>query len=102
MLISFLGSDTNSYKGQDIRAQVMAPLKRLCEETGCTVIALRHLNKGQGAAIYRRGGSIGIVGAARAAFLMAKDPENGGAAAVRTGQVQSGSDAANPGLPVGG
>ncbi|BAQ29900.1 DnaB-like helicase C-terminal domain protein [Bifidobacterium catenulatum subsp. kashiwanohense JCM 15439 = DSM 21854] len=64
VLISFLGSDTNSYKGQDIRAQVMAPLKRLCEETGCTVIALRHLNKGQGAAIYRRGGSIGIVGAA--------------------------------------
>lgn len=78
VLISFLGSDTNSYKGQDIRAQVMAPLKRLCEETGCTVIALRHLNKGQGAAIYRGGGSIGIVGAVRAAFLMAKDPENGG------------------------
>ncbi len=77
VLMSFLGSDTNSYKGQDIRAQVMAPLKRLCEETGCTVIALRHLNKGQGAAIYRGGGSIGIVGAARAAFLMAKDPENG-------------------------
>lgn len=65
VLMSFLGSDTNSYKGQDIRAQVMAPLKRLCEETGCTVIALRHLNKGQGAAIYRGGGSIGIVGAAR-------------------------------------
>ena len=39
--------------------KVMAPLKRLCEETGCTVIALRHLNKGQGAAIYRGGGSIG-------------------------------------------
>lgn len=77
VLMSFLGSDTNSYKGQDIRAQVMAPLKRLCEETGCTVIALRHLNKGQGAAIYRGGGSIGVVGAARAAFLMAKDPENG-------------------------
>jgi hypothetical protein len=76
VLISFLGSDTNSYKDQDIRAQVMAPLKRLCEETGCTVIALRHLNKGQGAAIYRGGGSIGIIGAARAAFLVAKDPEN--------------------------
>lgn len=76
VLMSFLGSDTNSYKDQDIRAQVMAPLKRLCEETGCTVIALRHLNKGPGAAIYRGGGSIGIVGAARAAFLVAKDPEN--------------------------
>ena len=71
-----MGSDINSYKDPDIRAQVMAPLKRLCEETGCTVVALRHLNKGQGAAIYRGGGSIGIVGAARAAFLVAKDPEN--------------------------
>ena len=40
VLMSFLGSDTNSYKDQDIRAQVMAPLKRLCEETGCTVITL--------------------------------------------------------------
>ena len=46
---------------------------------GCAVVVVRHLNKGQGGhALYRGGGSIGIVGAARAAFVVAKDPDDEG------------------------
>jgi len=40
---------------------------------------VRHLNKGSGGnALHRGGGSIGIVGAARSGFLIAKDPEDDG------------------------
>ena len=38
---------------------------------------IRHLNKsGGGHAMYRGGGSIGIIGAARSAFLIARDPDD--------------------------
>ena len=40
-------------------------------------MAVRHLNKASGGnALYRGGGSIGIVGAARSALLVAKDPQD--------------------------
>ena len=49
----------------------------LAEDTGAAVIVVRHLNKGSGTnPLYRGGGSIGIVGAARSALLLAKHPEN--------------------------
>jgi len=75
-LMAFLGGDTNSFRDQDIR-KAMHPLKQLAERTGATVILVRHLNKATGgSAVYRGGGSIGIIGAARAALLVAKDPKD--------------------------
>jgi hypothetical protein len=59
---------------QSVR-QALAPLARLAEETGCVILLVRHLNKtGGGKAVYRGGGSIGIVGACRSAWLIARHP----------------------------
>jgi hypothetical protein len=53
----------------------LAPLAELAERHGCVVLLVRHLNKrGGGRSIYRGGGSIGLVGACRSAWLIAADP----------------------------
>jgi hypothetical protein len=75
-LMAFLSGDVNSHRDQDVR-RALAPLARLAEDTGAAVVVVRHLNKGSGGnPIYRGGGSIGIVGAARSALLVAKHPED--------------------------
>jgi hypothetical protein len=76
VLMAYLPGGTDSHKDQDIRA-VLARLAALADATGATVLLLRHLNKAKGAdPLYRGGGSIGIVGAARAAMLVAPDPDD--------------------------
>lgn len=75
-LMAFLSGDVNAHRDQDVR-RALAPLKTLAEDTGAAVVIIRHLNKGTGASpIYRGGGSIGIVGAARSALLVARHPED--------------------------
>jgi hypothetical protein len=75
-LMAFLPGDVNSHRDQDVR-RALAPLARLAERTGGAVVVVRHLNKGVGGnALYRGGGSIGIVGAARSGLLIAKHPED--------------------------
>ncbi|MGH7867418.1 MAG: AAA family ATPase, partial [Candidatus Dormibacteraceae bacterium] len=55
----------------------MAPLANLAERAGVVAVVVRHLNKASGGSpIYRGGGSIGIIGAARVGLLMAKDPQD--------------------------
>jgi len=77
-LMAFLPGDVNSHRDQDVR-RALAPLARLAERTGAAVVVIRHLNKGTGGnALYRGGGSIGIVGAARSGLLIAKHPEDDG------------------------
>ena len=56
---------------------MLSRLAALADRTGCTVLLLRHLNKAKGGdPLYRGGGSIGIVGAARAGLLVAPDPDD--------------------------
>lgn len=75
-LMGYLPSQRNSWRDQDVR-QALAPLAKMAEEIGVAVLVIRHLNKSGGSqSIYRGGGSIGIVGAARMALLVAKDPES--------------------------
>jgi hypothetical protein len=75
-LVATLGAETNSYRDQDIR-RALAPVVALAERTRVAVLCIRHLNKSGGQnPKYRGGGSIGIIGAARAGFLMAEDPDN--------------------------
>jgi len=76
VLMAYLPSGTDSHKDQDIR-RVLSRLSFLADNTGCTVLLLRHLNKAKGGdPMYRGGGSIGIVGAVRAGMLVAKDPDD--------------------------
>lgn len=78
VLMAYLNGGVDSHRDQDVRG-VLHQLAALAESTGCTTLLVRHLNKAGGSnALYRGGGSIGIVGAARAAFLVARDPEDEG------------------------
>ena len=56
----------------------LGPLARLAEEAGAVVWAVRHLNKQVGLTdpVLRGGGSIGIIGAARAGLLVGLDPDD--------------------------
>lgn len=75
-LMGYLGGHVNSHRDQDIR-QAMGPIVKMAEELGVAVLVIRHLNKSGGnQSIYRGGGSIGIIGAARVALLVAKDPQD--------------------------
>jgi putative DNA primase/helicase len=73
--MAYIPTGVDSHRDQDVR-QILARLSALSESTGCTVLLLRHLNNGKGDALYRNGGSIGIVGAARVGLLLAKDPDD--------------------------
>jgi len=76
VMMAYLPGKIDSHKDQDIRS-VLSRLTKVGEETGCTFVMLRHLNKAAGGSpMYRGGGSIGIVGAARAAYLVARDPDD--------------------------
>ena len=76
VVMAYLPNGTDSHKDQDIR-RVLSRLSTLADRTDCTVLLLRHLNKASGRdPLYRGGGSIGIVGAARAGLLVATDPDD--------------------------
>lgn len=76
VLMAYLPGKVDSHRDQDVRT-VLHQLAAVADEARCTVLLLRHLNKASGGnPLYRGGGSIGIVGAARAGFLVAKDPED--------------------------
>src|SRR5215217_7378050 len=75
-LMAFLSGETNSNRDQDVR-RALAPLAGLAERTGACVLVVRHLNKAAANnPLYRGGGSIGIIGAARMAFVVGKDPQD--------------------------
>jgi hypothetical protein len=74
-LMAFLAGQVDSHRDQDVR-RVLASLTYMAGRTGAAVLVVRHMNKGQGSALYRGSGSIGIVGAARAGLLVAPDPDD--------------------------
>lgn len=75
-LMAYLPSDVNAHRDQDVR-RALAPLSALAERTRAAIVAIRHLNKTSGGhALYRGGGSIGIIGAARVGLLVARDPDD--------------------------
>jgi hypothetical protein len=75
-LMAYLHRRHNANSDQDVR-RALAALKTLGERTGAAIVVVRHLNKSAGAnPLYRGGGSIGIIGAARCGLLLAQDPED--------------------------
>jgi hypothetical protein len=74
-IAAFLSGAVDMHRDQDVR-RALAPLAYMAGRTGAAVVIVRHMNKGQGSALYRGSGSIGIVGAARAGLLVAPDPDD--------------------------
>ncbi len=75
-LMAFLGSGVDAHRDQDVR-RALHSLAAVAERTGAAIVIVRHLNKSGGPqAIYRGGGSIGIIGAARSGLLVASDPDD--------------------------
>lgn len=73
-LMAVLPGKVNSYNDHHIRL-VLAPLSKLAERLGFAAVVVRHFTKASGGpALYRGGGSIGIIGAARSALAVGKDP----------------------------
>ena len=76
VLMAYLDSSVKTNSDSDIR-RVLHRLSLLAERHHCAIVVLRHLNKSVGGSpLYRGGGSIGIIGAARAGFVAAADPED--------------------------
>jgi hypothetical protein len=75
-LLAFISSNVWSVNDQKVRG-ALAPLARVAEKTRAAMLLVRHLTKWGGGqrAIYRGSGSIGIIGSARTAFLVGRDPE---------------------------
>lgn len=71
VLMAYLDGD--AYRDQSVR-KMFNQLASMAARTGCTIILIRHLSKAKASSIYRGGGSIGIVGAARGAYLIDRDP----------------------------
>jgi hypothetical protein len=72
--VAYLGESLDTSRDHAMR-RVLFALAEIAVQAECAVVLVRHLNKGNGSkAIYRGGGSIGIVAAARSALLVAADP----------------------------
>lgn len=75
-LVAYLSSELKAISDQDVR-RMLSPMAAVLERTRAAGLALRHLNKSAGmASLYRGGGSIGIIGAARFGLLVARDPDD--------------------------
>ena len=74
-ITAYLGM-TDSHKNAEIRA-LLSPLAELAAKQGAAVVCVSHFNKNsKGEALMRVTGSLAFVAAARAAFVVARDPDN--------------------------
>ena len=74
--VAYISLKTQAHHDQQVR-RALAPLAKLAEETGAAVVVVRHLTKKPGGnAMYRGGGSIGLIGAARSGLFVGPDPSD--------------------------
>lgn len=71
---AYLGS-TDSHNNAEIRS-LLAPLADFAAKNRVAIVAVTHLNKGKGSALHRAMGSVAFVAAARAAYVVIKDPDD--------------------------
>jgi hypothetical protein len=77
-LMAFLSEQVSANKDQSVR-RALSPLSEVAQRTGACVCAVRHLNKQVGApSLYRGGGSIGLLAAARVVLVAGHDPSDSG------------------------
>ena len=71
-LSAYMGG-IDSRSDEQVRS-ILAPLAELASKTAVAIVCIKHLNKAEEkSAIYRAGGSIGFIAAARVAWLFVKD-----------------------------
>jgi putative DNA primase/helicase len=74
-LVAFLERQVNINDDASIR-RALYRLALIADKHACAMLLVRHLNKRAGQrSIYRGGGSIGLLGASRSGWLVARDPE---------------------------
>jgi hypothetical protein len=73
-IMAFLDNTVGANDDQSVR-RALAPLAQLADHHRCAVEMVRHLNKRGGTrALYRGGGSIGLIASCRTAWLVGRDP----------------------------
>jgi len=76
VLACYIPITLSMQRDQDVRL-ALAPLAEMADRLQVACLLLRHLNKDTSkSTLYRGGGSIAIVGAARSGLLLAKDPND--------------------------
>jgi hypothetical protein len=77
-ITAYLGR-IDSFKDSSVRS-ALAPLVACAADLGFALVVIRHLNKNVSSAdvLYRGGGSIGFIGAARSGLMAIKDPNEEG------------------------
>jgi hypothetical protein len=73
--ISAYMGGADSHNNTEVRG-LLAPLQELAQRKEVAVVAITHLNKGQGKAIYRAMGSLAFVAAARTVWAVSADEED--------------------------
>jgi hypothetical protein len=74
-VMAFLDQSAAGNSDQGVRS-VLSPLARLADRHDAAVLLVRHLNKtGKRRALYRGGGSIGLLAACRTGWLIGNDPD---------------------------
>src|SRR5690606_24293385 len=75
-LSAYLGRDTDSHNEGDVRS-VLSGLAALATEHRCSVLAVRHLRKSDSSSAQGKViGSIAFTAAARAVYVVTRDPED--------------------------
>jgi len=73
--VSAFLAGTDTHNNAEVRS-VLAPLAEMAARNRVAVVAISHLNKGQGSALDRVIGSIAFTAAARAAYVVARDEDD--------------------------
>lgn len=74
---AYMGEDTDSHENAAVR-RVLAPVAEMAERLGVAVLAITHMRKAEGKAMYRAMGSLAFIAAARSALAVCEDPEDPG------------------------
>lgn len=75
-LNAHLADEVSSHRDHSIR-RAIAPAATMAERLNCALVFVAHLNKAMsGDALYRVGGSIGLVGGVRSVLLFTADPDD--------------------------
>lgn len=72
---AFLGANVDMHRANEVRP-LMAQLGRLASVHHCCILAIRHITKGNGKALYRGLGSIDFTAAARSVLVIAESLED--------------------------